>query len=163
MKIRTLFAICFLAGSTHLVAQDVSPTVIATAGGSGTVNGVTVMWTVGEVAVLTLEGAEGYVTQGFHQPPSELSSAPYETAPTASVDVWPNPTANTLLVSLGEGMKGIESVELLDMVGRPVLAVQGEPGVSQVRLDVTSVPSGTYMVRLQTGTEQHSRVVTIRK
>lgn len=163
MKIWGLIALGFVAGAAQLAAQTVSPAVIASAGGSGTANGVTVMWTLGEVAVITLEGAEGYLTQGFHQPPEGTTGAPYEAEPTVSVDVWPNPAAGSLLVSMAEEGRGIESVELLDMVGRPVLVKNGEPGVSQLRLDVTAVPSGTYMVRLKTATGQHSRVVTIRK
>lgn len=49
------------------MAQSISPSVIASSGGSGTVGGVTVDWTVGEVAVTTLDNGTNILTQGFHQ------------------------------------------------------------------------------------------------
>lgn len=163
MRISTLFALVFLAGTGHLVAQTVSPSVIASAGGSGTAQGVTVMWTVGELAVTTLHNNDIYLTQGFHQPPPGLSSTPYDVEPSTSLDVWPNPTANAVFVSVREDVRAVESVELVDMIGRPVVSMNAAPGATQLRLDVSAVPSGTYIVRLKTADAHHSRIVTIQK
>ncbi|MCB0810769.1 MAG: hypothetical protein KDB96_15940, partial [Flavobacteriales bacterium] len=53
--------------SAPLSAQSLSPTVIASAGGTGTAGGVTLSWTVGETAVQTLDNGTNILTQGFHQ------------------------------------------------------------------------------------------------
>jgi hypothetical protein len=48
-------------------AQSISPSVIGSAGTTGTVAGTTVSWTVGELAVTTLDNGAHRLTQGFHQ------------------------------------------------------------------------------------------------
>ncbi|MBZ0207360.1 MAG: hypothetical protein K8H89_13645, partial [Flavobacteriales bacterium] len=64
---RILLATCLLA-PLMLNAQSISPSVIGSAGSSGTVGGTTVSWTVGETAVTTLDNGSNILTQGFHQP-----------------------------------------------------------------------------------------------
>ncbi|MCB0792095.1 MAG: hemagglutinin protein [Flavobacteriales bacterium] len=65
--IRLLPSLALLISAGILNAQSLSPTVIAAAGGSGTTGGVTLDWTVGEVAVATLDNGTNILTQGFHQ------------------------------------------------------------------------------------------------
>ncbi|MCB0794117.1 MAG: hemagglutinin protein [Flavobacteriales bacterium] len=64
---RTLILAIATSCPAALIAQSLSPTVIASTGGSGTVGGVSVDWTVGEVAVTTLDNGTNRLTQGFHQ------------------------------------------------------------------------------------------------
>ena len=68
MNLRPLFSLPLLGLlSGSLCAQSLSPTVIASAGGTGTAGGVTLSWTVGETAVQTLDNGTNILTQGFHQ------------------------------------------------------------------------------------------------
>ena len=68
MSLRTLLTLPVLGLlSAPLAAQSLSPTVIASAGGTGTAGGVTLSWTVGETAVRTLDNGTNILTQGFHQ------------------------------------------------------------------------------------------------
>ena len=163
MKFRTVLTVFFLAGALQAAAQSVTPEVLASAGGEGKVGDVTIMWTLGEFAVTTLENSSGYITQGFHQPPQGTTDAPYENPLNASIDVWPNPVTEVLFVRVGEEFKAVEEVAMLDMLGRPLLSVEGQPGEEQVRLDVKTLPSGSYIVRIKAGEYQGSRVVTIQK
>lgn len=163
MKFRTVFTVFFLAGALQAAAQSVTPWVLASAGSQGKVGDVTIMWTLGEFAVTTLENSSGYITQGFHQPPLGTTSAPYENPLNASIDVWPNPVTEALFVRVGEEFKTVEEVAMLDMLGRPLLSVAGKPGEVQVRLDVAGLPSGSYVMRIKAGEYQGSRVVTIQK
>lgn len=64
---RTIHLFVFVAFTQALVAQSVSPSVIASFGGSAVVSGVTIEHTVGEVAVATLQGTDLRLTQGLHQ------------------------------------------------------------------------------------------------
>lgn len=57
-----LSVVCSMAG-----AQSISPTVIGSAGGSGSTGGVSIDWTVGETAITTLSNGGNILTQGFHQ------------------------------------------------------------------------------------------------
>lgn len=60
-------AFLILCTSTISSAQSLSPTVIASAGGSGTTVGVTMDWTVGETMTETYTSGALRITQGFHQ------------------------------------------------------------------------------------------------
>lgn len=59
--------ILLIMSSSVLVAQSISPQVIGSTGGSGTASGITVDWTVGEVAVTTISNGSNTISQGFHQ------------------------------------------------------------------------------------------------
>ena len=161
MKFRTVFTVFFLAGAMQAAAQSVSPWVLASAGSEGKVGDVTIMWTLGEIAVTTLQNDNGYITQGFHQPPQGTTDAPYENPLNASIEVWPNPVVEVLYVRVDETFNRIEEVAVLDMLGRSLVTVQGSPGEKQVRLDAKALPSGSYIVRIKSGEHQASRVVTI--
>lgn len=163
MKFSTVIALMALFGTAAAFGQDVAPQVVASAGGDAKVGDVTIMWTVGEIAVTTLQNGNYYVTQGFHQPPRETTDAPYDMVADASVQVWPNPVATELFASVGDDMEAIGSVELLDMVGRSVMKTEGTPGMRQARLNVADLPSGSYVVRLVAGEHRSTRVVTIQR
>ena len=62
----TSFALA-LCVSTAGLGQSISPSVIGSAGGSGSAGGVTLDWTVGETAVTTISNGSNTITQGFHQ------------------------------------------------------------------------------------------------
>ena len=64
---RTSPLLLALFTSASAVAQDLSPQVVATNGGSGTVSGVSLQWTLGEFMNETLWKGPNYLTQGFHQ------------------------------------------------------------------------------------------------
>ncbi len=59
--------VCALAYST-IHAQSLSPTVIATAGDYSTGTGVSLSWTLGEIATETFNNGGYILTQGFQQP-----------------------------------------------------------------------------------------------
>jgi hypothetical protein len=68
-----IFALLFFA-PLLVNSQSVSPSVIASAGGSSTLsNGISIDWTLGEFAVTTLTNGSITLTQGFHQPNLEAS------------------------------------------------------------------------------------------
>jgi hypothetical protein len=57
-----------LCGLTGLIAaQSLTPSVVATTGGSGTVAGASLDWTLGELVVPTLDDGAHELTQGFQQ------------------------------------------------------------------------------------------------
>lgn len=158
-KIATL-ALPFLC-AVGASAQNVTPTVIASAGGEGTVGGITVMWTLGELAVTTLEGGGHYLTQGFHQPPEGTTDAPTTLEPIAMLQVRPNPVTADLVV--GIPTTAASTLTLSDMLGRVVLQRDVAAGSTEERLDLSSLPAGTYIVRLAGDDERFGTMVTVQR
>ena len=118
---RFLPLVLLLVATSATYGQDFSPTVIGSAGGEGEVGGMTIMWTVGEVAVATLTNGGKCFNPGLsisHQ--RETTSAPLLTDRLVGVSVHPNPVANELFVELPEVHSKEVYVELVDMLGSRV-------------------------------------------
>ncbi len=65
---KTLTFIFTIISAVVLNAQSVSPEVIASAGESFQGTSMKIDWTLGEIAVTTIQNGERVITQGFHQP-----------------------------------------------------------------------------------------------
>ncbi len=64
---RSAITFTTLLAAAVCTAQNASPSVIASSGGTGTISGITIEQTVGEVVVTTIENGNLRLTQGFHQ------------------------------------------------------------------------------------------------
>ena len=86
---------------TFACAQQTNLSVIAPAGNSAMDNGVVIEWTMGELAIMSLETPGGFFTQGFHQPfiSVETLQVPYfNTAGKVVMTVRPNPVSVKLFI-----------------------------------------------------------------
>lgn len=134
---------------TLLTAQPTESciTVLATAGGSTEVNGRTYAYTVGEVAIATLEGEPRTFTQGFHQPECGLlvSTVVPAEATAWGLTVFPNPTANLLHLSWDRPQSARLTVWTED--GRSIL--QRQLQTEQHQINCQTWPAGTYYLLLE--------------
>jgi hypothetical protein len=62
--------------------------------------------------------------------------------------VHPNPATNMVRVESGE--RKVESIEVVDMLGRVVLRKQLPAPVSSLLIDTSPLPSGSYLLRIYT-------------
>ena len=142
MKPKLIFlGLVFL--SLSLNAQQVSPTVIANAGGHGEASGMSVDWTLGELAITTLTDGNNVLTQGFHQP-NLLSVNVVDKRPDIAMKLYPNPTANILRVER-EGVETLD-LQLLSIDGRVALSNRLEG--SHTEMEVGNLPSGNYILNV---------------
>lgn len=63
---------------------------------------------------------------------------------------WPNPTNGTLNISTNEEIESTVELELLDIFGRRVLSDEMDLSSSPGKLDLSSLPKGTYILNLST-------------
>ena len=63
---------------------------------------------------------------------------------------FPNPTVDLLNIGLPKAVAGTYAIEIVDMHGRIFLTekVNLEPGANQIKIDISKIPVGTYVVRL---------------
>ena len=63
---------------------------------------------------------------------------------------FPNPAVDLLNVGLPQALAGTYNIEIIDIHGRIFLTenVNLEPGVNQLKIDISKIPVGTYVVRL---------------
>ncbi len=162
MKFSTLLLTALLLCGTVATAQTVTPTVIASAGGTNTAAGITISWTVGEVAVTTLRADDLYVTQGFHQPPLGTTSVPNGSSTILALETAPNPVIDLLNVTLPES-NGTGTFVLVDLLGRTVLQRTPTAGASALGLDISALPAGTYVAQYTASGSVWAQVVTVRR
>lgn len=145
MNIRFTFLVMLVSlFAVTAKAQRIDPAVIAVSGGHVVTPSGSVTWTAGQTAVQTWSFPGGTVAEGFQQAflkviPVREQSVPF------TLDLFPNPTRHSVLVSL-TGMEDDLSLVLFNLLGKPVLRKELRGGERRARLSFETLPSGLYML-----------------
>lgn len=156
-----LGTICILS-KAH--AQQLSPSVIAAQGGISKAAGIALEWTLGEPFTESLPVSDGLFTQGFHQPVLVVTKMPVPVpkpvtgykiavvpAPITNykITVAPNPAQSYLIVSMPAPNPEEVILSMIDFAGRitPVRFINGK--ATTIRVDMTSLIAGIYMLEIR--------------
>jgi hypothetical protein len=145
MKKPFFFYLLLLLFPLSVIAQEVTPEVIASSGNSIKTSGGQVSWTLGEVATETFTAGETILTQGFLQ--SEISVETRYTDPVLqlAMKVYPVPATGFVTLDFQEIQEGL-SVELYNVQGTKVIshAVNSE----RFQIDLSALPSSEYILKI---------------
>ena len=143
---------CFLFSFFLTKAQMLTPTVIASAGGSDKSQNIQLDWTVGELATKTLTTQQNIYTQGFHQPVLQVLNIPLQidSAIGYEVSVYPNPVTNMLHVYLHGLADNKVYLRLTDINGRTVYLNSVYSGGSSTDIDMTKLAADVYLLFINT-------------
>jgi hypothetical protein len=164
-KIILLISGALLAGQLAL-AQDVqlSPTVIASAGNYSEADGISLSWTLGEVAVATLSNNNLVLTQGFQQ--SFLEDVRFSMDPILwQIIAYPNPVTEELRIQFDVPNPTNFLIEIQDVTGR-LLSQEQHKQVSPgdvIQVEMSSYREGIYFFRILTADRKQVRVISITK
>lgn len=132
------------------MAQSLDRSVISSAGTVEEFGGLSLEWTLGEIAVHSYSHESGQVTEGFHQPLISVFPVMGRTGVTISNDnrfaVFPNPTSAKVLVRAN--LDQAEEVHLLlyDALGRQMLPINKISEQIDVTLDLEAYQAGAYLL-----------------
>jgi hypothetical protein len=145
MKARHTFLVLLaLLFTWNARAQHIEPAVIAVSGGFAQTATMSVSWTVGQTAVGTQTSQSGTFTEGFQQ--SYLTVIPMrDRSITFSLDIFPNPTRSSVLVTLA-GVEEDMTLVLYNLLGEAVLRQNVRSGDQLTRLSFDAFPSGLYLL-----------------
>lgn len=121
-------------------------------GASGQVfeaRGVSLDWTLGEVAIEALENTkEGKVLlQGFHRS-DLLTIASGKMDPSLHTsDIFPNPFESEITVKMSDTHADVV-IQIFDMQGRLLRSFSAPSGLTTTRLDLSSLPHSNYLLIL---------------
>lgn len=117
---RVILFILVIITSISVNAQDISSSVVASAGGSAETSNFIVSWTLGEVAIETLESSSITLTQGFQQGYFEITSIDEPITGNFALKVYPNPAAEFIWVAMETVDIKVATIEIFDIDGKRV-------------------------------------------
>ena len=149
---------------TNAQTMILAPTVLASAGGYGESENLSISWTLGEVAVSTLTGGNFMLTQGFQQS-FGLDVSARERISELNISAYPNPVENKLMVRFNIENTGNYLLEIEDVTGR-ILYQQNHKGVAPgdiLNINTSDYTQGVYFLRIIKSDMSQMQVTSIRK
>lgn len=166
-RLFTLILAVSFAAFSYAQEYNIGMQVVASAGGyfNSTSAGVSMSWTLGEVAYTTLTSGEYILTQGFQQ--GNLFTTDVEKPDLSSSDmkIYPNPASLEFFIKGNStSVKGKTTVEVYDITGRKVITkelnlVENEP----YRIPIAELKAGIYMVRVSVESSKALKVFKLIK
>jgi len=155
----------FLLISGAAGAQMVlTPSVIASGGGTAETANLHVSWTIGDLAVATLTGGNMMITQGFQQP-FDVDVGTYPEEALWEISLYPNPVKDVLMVRFGMEQPADFLIEVRDMTGRILFVREHRhvlPG-QVLRINTSEYSEGIYVVKLSSPDQGRIRVAGFSK
>lgn len=142
--------------------QSYSQEVISTGGGSGSVSGARVSWTVGEPVTETVQGAGVTLTQGFNQGDFLIVTTIQQwEGENQILKIFPNPADN--IINVVSDISGTEKMNyaILDLKGRKLK--EGVITLPESQLIVNDLKSGVYFLKLYTTLKEQGIYRIIKK
>ena len=134
------------------LAQQLSPSVMATAGGFARSQTMTLEWTLGESVVETHATGDRLYTQGFHQPMLRVTEQVAENDAAQEFMVAPNPVSAQLTVTAKYARETPLQLQLTDVTGRQFALPYLPATAESMQVDMTRFPAGTYLLHIGTET-----------
>lgn len=158
-------ALALLLFTTALQGQvTIAPTVLASGGGTGKTDNLTISWTVGELAVATLKSTSIILTQGFQQP-FEMGVGIHKDLTDWEIEVYPNPVGDEVAIRFELQQPKQFLIEIQDVTGR--LLNQLHAGVISpgdiVRLNTSAYANGVYFLKVSTSDRKQHPVFKLQK
>ena len=151
-KYYILLLACFLG--FYVSGQSISSYVVASAGESVEAGGLNVSWTLGELAIETLEdnGNTLILTQGFQQGYFEITSIGEPLSNNFMLKVYPNPASEFVWVALESEEIKDAIIELYDLEGK--LVYNGKLNVVEGpnKIELNNLSSSQYILRITDAT-----------
>ena len=166
MKTLLRFFIITVMGTGAVQAQNLSPTVVASAGGYASGGNYTISWTLGEVAISTLTGGDFILTQGFQQPwELDIGNAVEDISFGWSVIPYPNPVDGQLRLRFNTERTMDYNIEITDLTGKKLSVEtlkQVVPG-QEIEVDFSGFAQGLYLMTVSSDDREYIRTVRIQK
>ncbi|MBC7511686.1 MAG: T9SS type A sorting domain-containing protein [Ferruginibacter sp.] len=148
--LKTCIVILCVSSSSSCFAQEKSPSVISSAGDVSKGGGLILEWTLGEPAVETLSTSTALYTQGFHQPVLLVQkiNKSQDMAAINNIIVYPNPATSVINLQLEKPSTSELVISLIDASGKLVLNNRLSTNSSFLKLNVSNLRTGTYILRI---------------
>lgn len=147
----------------HAHAQENDLRVISPAGSTYEGTGILLEWTVGEVAVQTLENPNNILSQGFHQPVYNTVSIQPIPKDIGTLSVLPNPFSAffEITMTFENSEKGI--MEVYDMYGKQIFKTPFEGTHVNENYNTSKWVPGTYLLVISLSNHSYTQTFQLVK
>lgn len=145
-KFYVLILICFFGGSSF--GQSISSYVVASAGESVEADGVSISWTLGDIAIETFATSDIILTQGFQQGYFEVTSVGEPLSDNFELKIFPNPATEYVMVELQSDEIKNALIQIYDMNGRLVYNEKITVLEGSSKIELTNLNSSQYILKL---------------
>lgn len=147
MRLSFLFLLFSMTGYGQIFELEV----VSSTGGSGTIPGYSLDWTVGEVEIEMYTSASNTLTQGFHQPAYCVGQVSIREWDLLNLNAYPNPVSNELYLEISDYNEEVE-IQISNLLGQ-VLRTKSSLGNAPLKIDMTELAAGKYILSILSETE----------
>lgn len=144
-----------LLGSTLILLTTMttvkSQSVVGVTGSSYTDSQLQIEWSIGELAITTLQAGETILTQGFLQPYYTMSYVRLDRQVITDLKAFPNPCKDLISLSFSDASEQDVSIKITDVLGRPLETAMLHRHFSDKHffdINLSHLPSGVYVFSL---------------
>ena len=151
---KTKLIIIFISFCGNIAtAQSIEKFSIDSGGASTTVDGISILYTIGEVHVQELSAGNISISEGFINSSNQetLGAIEVET-PENDLRVFPNPTSHYIHI---QANTSLEKIELYNLLGKRVLQLNTH------KIDIRGLHSGIYILKIYTNNKIFNRRIII--
>lgn len=149
--------------NSGLYAQQVNPQILSTAGNRYQSTAMVIDWTLGELAIATIQGPTSIITQGFHQPKYLFTPINELSKDIGTITVYPNPVTDIIQIKMTFEKSREVFARLTDLNGKQIW---NNKFIGQDLLESLSfqgLPNGSYLLIFTTDKEKYSQTFKIQK
>ncbi|OFX22054.1 MAG: hypothetical protein A2041_02165 [Bacteroidetes bacterium GWA2_31_9b] len=145
-KFLLLSVLCFFAILAN--GQSISSSVVASAGGYSEAGGLSLSWTLGELAVETFTTSNLVLTQGFQQGYYEITGIDELSNKDFKVNIYPNPAVEYINIQIENPEIKKVKIELFSMEGKLISNEEFENTGTFFELNLSNHSSSQLILKL---------------
>ena len=125
--------------------------VVASSGGSGSVGGVSLNWTMGEPISKTLSNGTTTLGAGFQQGALTVTSIDEKTTDATFLTVFPNPTTDKVIIKQSQAEAKKLHYDLYSLDGKVLASAQINS--TEQTVDFSTLTKGIYIIKVYSDKE----------
>ena len=153
-----ILLVCLLFATHLMYGQETIPT----SGGEATGSGGSSSYSVGQLMYISSTGSGGTSSQGVQQSFEIVTlSNPELTTVNLTAVTYPNPTSDYVVLAISDANLPDLSYALYDIQGRAV--TKGQATQSKTQIDMQSLATGTYVLKVNQNNQELKTFKIIKK
>lgn len=147
----------------NLSAQVISPEIVSSSGAIFQGQTIQLDWTLGEIAITSINNSSVQVTQGFHQPNFLITKTIDYPKQIGEIKVYPNPTSDRIVMDLKFEKNRKVVVRLMTINGQTLKTTELDGLTITDFMEISHLPSGNYFLNFSIDNNAYSSTYKIQK